>query len=280
MRLIRDLGLPTLLNTAAGDAPTGAGASPPPAAAPPAAAPSAPVAPPPAALSATAQAPAATPPAPDREPNWLNDRIAKAKKSAEASLLKELGVESLDDAKKAIEALRAQEEAKKSVEQKAAEYENALKAERERIAKLTDALKAHASAQLASLTEEQRAAVAAIAGDDPAQQLKTIEALRPTWKSGAAPATAPATAPVAAPPAAPSAPADDPIAIRARPGLFLAAPATPAPPPADTAPAPNAPKDAQSVSPADPKAVYLELKKTNPVIAARYALQHGIHDSK
>lgn len=257
-----------LLNATTGDAATGAGASPPPAAPPPPAPPpAAPAQPPPAAASATTP-PAVTPPQ-ERDPNWLNERIAKAKTSTEKSLLRELGVDSLDDAKKAITALQAQRDAEKTASEKAAEYETALKAERARIASLTEAVAAHANAQLAALTDEQRAAVTAIAGEDPAAQLKTLEALRPTWKQ-AAPATQVASATqVATPPAG------------APPPAGATPPATPpVPPPADTAPAPNAPKDSSNISPADPKATYVELKKTNPVLAARYAFAHGVHDSQ
>lgn len=274
MFLIRLIGLHALFNATTGDAPTGAGAAPPVAGTPPA--PAAPATPPPtpappAAPSTTAQ-PAGTPAAPERDPNWINDRIARAKKSAETGLLRELGVESLEDAKTAISELTAKRNAEKTASQKATEYETALKAERARIASLTEAVTAHASAQLATLTDEQRAAVTAIAGEDPAAQLKTLEALRPTWKAAAPAAAASTATPTGANPSTGTPPPA---------GTTPAAPAAPAtPPPADTAPAPSAPKDSHNISPADPKAVYAELKKTNPVVAARYAFAHGVHNSQ
>lgn len=197
---------------------------------------------------APAAAPPPAPPAPagepEEKPSWLNARLERERRS----LLKEMGVENVDDAKKALADLKAKQDAEKTSAQKAAELAESLKASNAEKASMAEALGVYAKAQLAGLTEVQRSAVTAIAGEDPAKQLKTIEQLRPTW--GAAPA---------APTQAPAAPA-------------------PPPKPADTAPAPSAPKDGPATSPPDPKAVYAELKKTNPVIAARYALANGVHD--
>lgn len=176
----------------------------------------------------------------DQKPSWLDARLERERKS----VLKDLGVDSVDDAKKALAELNAKRESEKSSAQKAAELEATLKSEKASKAEMVEALSAFAKNQLASLTEAQRNAVAAVAGDDPAKQLKTIAALAPTWAQQAAPAAATATPVV----------------------------------PKDTATAPSAPKEAGNVSPPDPKAIYEELVKTNPIIAARYAINNGLFD--
>jgi hypothetical protein len=173
------------------------------------------------------------PPKDDQNPDWLNPRLERER----SSFLKKLGVSSFEDAKKAIDAALAQEESQKSAAQKAAELENSLKQAKSEQENLTKALGAYAGAQMKTLTDAQRNAVAAVAGDDPALQLKTIEALRPTWASEAAPAAV-----------------------------------------ADSAPAPAMPKDGAASAPPDPKTIFVELKKTNPVLAARYAFANGVFD--
>lgn len=187
--------------------------------------------------NSSAQAPAPAPKAgqdPNAEPAWLAPRLERER----AKVLKDLGVDSPEEAKKAVEAARAAAEAQKSDAQKRGELESTLKAERAAKQELAQALDAYAKSQMGALTEAQRNAVAAVAGEDPAKQLKTIDALRPTWAS---------------------------------------APAAP-PPPKDTAPAPAAPKEGASSAPPDAKAIYEELKTNNPVLASRYALANGIFD--
>lgn len=197
--------------------------------------------------------PAANPPAPagaqtgkqstppEAEPAWLAPRLERER----AKVLKDLGLESPEEAKKALEKIRAVEEAQKSDAQKRGELESTLKAERAAKQEMAAALDAYAKSQMGALTEAQRNAVAAVAGEDPAKQLKIIEALRPTWASAAAPA----------------------------------APAAP-PPVRDTAPAPAAPKDGAPSPLPDAKAIHEELQKTNPVLAARYALANGLFENK
>jgi len=181
-------------------------------------------------------------PSPEEKPSWLDARLERERRS----VLKELGIESLDDGKKALATLKAEEDAKKSAAQKAAELETSLKAAKAEKDAMAEALGVYAKSQMTALTEAQRNAVAAVAGDDPAKQLKTIEALRPTWASAAAPA----------------------------------ATVTPEKP-RDTAPAPGAPKDAGTTSsPPDQKAIWEALKNTNPILAARYALANGLFDNK
>ena len=192
--------------------------------------------------SAQPAAPAAKPPTPAGEdPSWIAPRLERERNT----LLKQLGAESLDEAKKAIAAAKAAEEAAKSDAQKRGELETRLKAELEEKQAMAEALSAYAKSQMGALTEEQRNAVAAVAGNDPAKQLKIIDALKPTWASAAVPA----------------------------------APAAP-PPPKDTAPAPAAPKDGSPSDPPDAKAIYEELQKSNPVLASRYAFANGVFDNK
>lgn len=179
--------------------------------------------------------------APEGEPAWLGPRLERER----AKVLKDLGIESPEEAKKAIDAARAAAEAQKSDAQKRGELESTLKAERAAKQEMAAALDAYAKSQMGALTEAQRNAVAAVAGEDPAKQLKTIEALKPTWAGAAAPA----------------------------------APAAP-PPVRDTAPAPAAPKDGAPSPPPDAKAIHEELQKSNPILAARYALANGLFENK
>lgn len=175
----------------------------------------------------------------NEKPAWLDARLERER----AKVLKDLGIDSVDDAKKALAELNAKREAEKTAAQKAADLETSLKATKAENENMASALNAYAKAQMGTLTEAQRQAVVGVAGEDPAKQLKTIEALKPTWVSASAPAV----------------------------------PAVEAP--KDTAPAPAAPKDGTTSSPPDSKAIHAELKKTNPILAARYALSNGIFDN-
>lgn len=181
-------------------------------------------------LAAPPAAPSA--PASEGKPPWLDARLDQARQS----LLKELGFESVEAGKKAATDLHAKLEAEKSDAQKRGELEASLKQERDRSQAMSATLGAYAKGQLSTLTEAQRNAVTAVAGEDPAKQLQTIEALRPTWATTSAPAA----------------------------------------PPKDTAPAPAAPKDGNVSAPPDQQAQHDELKKTNPVLAARFAMANGL----
>lgn len=182
-------------------------------------------------------APAANP---EGKPPWLDERLERER----AKMLKDLGAESFDAVKKVMDEARSLEEQKKSDAQKRGELERDLKAEREQKQAMAEALGAYAKAQMGGLTDAQRAAVSGIAGDDPAKQLKTIEALRPTWASAAAPAA---------------------VADQR---------------PKDTALAPAMPRDGAQGSPPDTKTIHEELLKSNPILAARYALANGVFDTK
>lgn len=202
-------------------------------------------APPPTAPNApTPASPAPVPPsaAPVADPAEVRMTSAQLKARLDetrAAALRELGFATADEAKAAAAAAKAAAEASKTAEQRAAE---AL-AEKGRLAAEHEAtlaiVREHAGRQLGALTDEQKAAVAAIAGDDPRAQLKAIDALRPTW--GAQPPPAPiATAPTAA---------------------------------ASTAPPPNAPAG-QAPAVVDHAATYRGLKATNPIAAAAFLRRH------
>lgn len=186
-----------------------------------------------AALPAKPAAPAAD------EPAWLPARLERER----AKVLKDLGAESLDDAKKAVEKSKAVDEAQKSDAQKRGELETTLKAERAEKQELSAALASYAKSQMGTLTDAQRNAVSALAGDDHAKQLKAIDALRSTWTGAAATAAIP-------------------VSTASK----------------DTAPAAGAPKEVTPGAPPDVKAVHAQLKATNPIVAARFALDNGLFD--
>lgn len=150
--------------------------------------------------------PAAQPPAGDKEPAWLAGRLDQAQRA----ILRELGVEDVKDAKAALAAYRADQEAKKSELQRAVERAAAL----EPAAKERDLYRARVEAMtsqtLAGLTPEQRTAVERLSGGDALKMADTIDLLRPTW----------ASAPLAPPPAAiPPAPLPAAPANIAPPGV-------------------------------------------------------------
>lgn len=187
--------------------------------------------------SSQAQTPAADP---NAEPTWLAGRLERERKQ----VLKDLGIDNADELKQLLADQKAIKDAQKSDAQKRGELETTLASERAKMSELNEALGVLAKGQMASLTEAQRNAVAGIAGDDPAKQIKTIEALRSTWAST---------------PAA----------------------ATQAEAPRQTAAQPNAPASVSESSTAtDHKAIWAELKEVNPVAAARYALENRIFNSK
>lgn len=197
---------------------------------------------PPAQPVTPAPAAAATEPA---EPTWLPARLTRAEEAARTKLLTELGIDDPAKAKAFIDAGRAAENEKKTLAEKLAEQATALTTTKAQADKYSSIIALQATAQMGSLTVEQQAAVKAIAGDDPAEQLRTVIALAPTWAASAAKA-APVTTPAA------------PVA-----------------PPASTTPAPSAPAASGSTtSPPDHKAVHQQLLTTNPFAAAEYAARN------
>lgn len=214
---------------------------------PPAAAPvAAPVVAPPAAVTPS---PATTQDPPQEEPPWFKPRIEQATRSGANSVLKKLGVKDEAEAEALIKKAKADEEAAKTELQKAKERGDSLAAQAARAGDLEKVVTARADVEMATLTETQKTAVIAIAGDDPAKRLSTIDTLKATWASNV-------PAPTASPPAA---------AVATTP-----APVTPpVAPPATTSPPPNAPAGT-TVSPVDHAAEYKALKAKNPHQAALY----------
>lgn len=114
---------------------------------------------------------------PDKEPQWLGARLDRERRS----VLKQLGVENVDDAKAAIAELRKRQDAEKSETDKLrAELAESQKVAA-RAATLESVIASQAQVAIASLTESQREAVIKLAGDDAPKQLSAIEALKPTW---------------------------------------------------------------------------------------------------
>lgn len=171
------------------------------------------------------------------EPDWLPKRLEQAKRSAADEMLKALGLDSLDAAKAVITKAKELEDSKKSEIQRLQEEKSKLEPEAKRATDLAAVVAKYADAELAKLTEEQRAAVAAIAGDDKARTLATVEALRPTWIKAA------------------------PIPVQP-------------PTPATTAASTAAPAGA-AIPTLNHKATWESLKQSNPMLAAHYLVAHA-----
>jgi hypothetical protein len=210
-----------------------------PAATPPVAPPAPTPVPPVAPVTPAAAAPAAPAGATIELSNTaLNDRIAQAKRAAQADLLKELGVADVAAAKTRIAAAQAAEDASKTQAQKDAEAIARLTPLAQQVESARATFATIAADQMSGLTDVQQAAVKALAGDDPALQINAIKALRPSW---GAPATVTATLPAptttapASPagtgtPATPTAPAPLPAPVSSAPAAPGPAPTSPNPP--------------------------------------------------
>lgn len=172
----------------------------------------------------------------------LNERLERERRK----MLKDLGVENVDDAKKALADFKAKQEADKTEAQRNAEKLSELERVKAEVAELRADSAAQAASAMAGLTDEQREAVKAIAGDDPAAQNKTIRAMAKTWAKPATPAT-------------PATPAATTQAVT---------------PPATTAPAAGSAPAQVTTPPTDHKAIYKDLEKRNPAQAANYLSRH------
>lgn len=168
----------------------------------------------------------------------LQQELVKGQRSA----LESLGVANLDEAKLAIEAWRAAEAAKKTDAERAASAAAELARVTAENSSYRAALSLTRDAEAAKLTAEQRAAVDAVAGDDPTVWIRTLHALAPTWSLAAPAAAAPAPVAPVAPPATTSA----------------------------AAPAPGGP----GTPPVDPKTAYAHAKATNPFLASQMLLRN------
>lgn len=183
--------------------------------------------------TAPAKAPpaAAAPPAPapGEPPPYLNDRLERERRS----VLKQLGIKAPKGipSAKAIEEAKAKIDGGKSQRKELRAAKDAAEAKAVELETKVAALKTFADMEIAALTPEQQTKVKSVAGDDPAEQLKVLALLKPSFapqpaalaKDDAAaaappaqkqPAPAPATtAPAAAPP--PTTTADE-LPIRER----------------------------------------------------------------
>jgi DNA-binding transcriptional MerR regulator len=226
-------------------------------------------------------------PTDDSKVPWLKGRLDRATESGKKALLKDLGTDNLDEIKAALEIKRQSEEAKKTLEQKAAEAAAEIERYKAELATYKAATAAQATETLSKLPADRRAAIASLAGDDPAKQLDAYRVLYPTWiaadnqaaaqaaaaqAAAQAQAAAVAAAVAAAPPPAPAAPAAP--AAPVPPPAPVAAPPAVLPPAASTAPAPSAPAPA-STQVASYLATYEHLKQVNPVKAAVYLTKWG-----
>lgn len=182
------------------------------------------------------------------EPSWLNARLERAKAAAMNDVARMLGVDNLEKAKAQLETARKLEDERKTELQRLTERTVALEAAAKRAEQLEGVLSQRAEVELAGLTDAQRAAVTALAGDDKAAQLRAITALRPTWQAAVATAAAASTASTAAPTPA----------------------AAPRVPPASTSAATSQPASTTAAQLVDHRAEYDRIRATNPVFAAHY----------
>jgi len=177
-------------------------------------------------------------------PEALSARLEQAKRSERSALLAELGVSDPAEAKAAIAAKKAAEEAAKSDADKLAALNLTVTAQ-------ARALTVAVNQAVASLAPEHKAILDGIAGADQAKWLELYGQLAPTW--GKPVATAPTTT-------------TNPEPQTAQPP---AAPAT-------TSPSGGAPSPTVTTqSPTNHAAVYASLAKSNPFAASRYADKHG-----
>lgn len=186
-------------------------------------------------------------------PEALKARLDAHAEKTRREMLAELGVTDTKDAKAAIAELKAIQDAKKSDLEKAQARIAELEGKAAKADHATQVASRRAAAELAALTDAQRAYITKTSGDDPLRQLEAIDAMR---EAGLL-----ATPPAAPPPAttAGAAPAVTP------PG---------AQPIGSTMPAPSAPQQG-AVSPVDHAAVYASLNDRksptyNPFAAAAY----------
>lgn len=176
----------------------------------------------------------------DKEPNWLNGRLEQAKRSARSEMLSELGIDDPEKLKAIVKRAAELEESSKSEIEKLTDKLSKLSPQAKKAEELSERLGRYADAELSKLTENQRAAVEAIAGGDKSRVLETIEALRPTWSTK---------------------PKDDAEAPKPKPA------------PANTGSNGAAPPEVSATT-VDHKATYEALKQTNEYQAKRYYLAH------
>lgn len=166
--------------------------------------------------------------------SWLKERLDRSRLSGRKELLEELGITDPAAAKEAIEAARKAAEDQKTLAEKLAEKSTAAEQFAARSKALEATLKSHADAMLAGLSDDQKASIQAIAGEDAQKIVDTVTALK--W---------------------------GPSALRAESALPAKAPVS------DTAPSKKAPSE-ENTSPPDYKSQYEALRASNPYAAAVY----------
>jgi hypothetical protein len=222
------------------------------------------LAPAPAAAAPTAQPQSTQPAAPaaqapgrvqvaDLPAEALAERLARERKAganeALTSLLKELGVESSDVLKQAIDDRRKAEEQAKTDSQKLGELQTRQTQDLAKLKQYETALNASLMGEVESLTPEQREAYEMLKSDDPAANMKVVLALQKAKPKEPAQPETPVAPAVPATPAAPK-------------------------PAADTAPPRGSAPDSANESPPNHKAVWEGLQTTNPFKAASYLREH------
>jgi hypothetical protein len=174
----------------------------------------------------------------DGDPTWLPERLERERRK----MLRDMGVEDPADVKAALAELKKRRDAEKTELERLQTQVTELTAKVSDREALRTTVAARAVAEMAALPEAQQTAVRTVAGDDPQQQLTTIEAMRPTW------AKPEATAPI--------------------------------PAPASTTAGQPAPAEASAAASTNHLATYEELQKTNPMQAATYRLMHAVAITK
>lgn len=172
------------------------------------------------------------------DPKWLASRLDRERKK----LLRDLGVENEDEVKKAIARAKELEDANKSEMEKLREQNEKLRKELEVSKDYKEAVAVSAQKELSKLSEQQKAYVESVAGEDPAKVIKTIESLKASGLLKVEPVTPPV---VQAPPAPPRVPAT-------------------------TAPGGQPPKPVETTVPSTTLEVWESLQKTNPFLAASF----------
>lgn len=199
---------------------------------------------------AAASAPAKFDPDSPEAKAWIESTIGQRLERAKASVFKDLGFEKAEEAKAKLDAWRKRELEEQSEIDRLKATTKDYEEKQKRLAEASEALAEVAKEALAGLTETQRSAILALAGDDASAQLKALRALRPTWQAAAEAAKADADAAKAAA-----------EAEKAKAG-----------------PAPTMPNGSGPPAPpqgtTDHKAIYQALKTTDPHGAAVYLMDH------
>lgn len=168
------------------------------------------------------------------DPRWLPERLERERRK----ILRELGAENVSDVKAALGELKDRQNQEKTELERLQARNTELETAATQRDDLVAMVARQSDVELAALTEGHRAAVMAVAGDDPQKRLAAIRALQPTWTTEQKPGAVSVAAPVA------------------------------------TAPTSPAPSAASSAASTNHLATLEDLEQTNPVMAAQYRLRH------